>query len=144
MLETTLGGETEDYAACERESVRLFKRVHLSGLPGRGHPPSNNYPKRTSSLTASTLHRFRRSLPSSASSTTTSSPWRRGKGGGPGSVHVAEHEDEPEDPDGDGHEVHETQGEEAAEEANPEDYDDDLTGLQQALEVMATELDEIP
>ena len=142
MLETTLGGDTEDYAACERESVRLFKRIHLSGLPGRGPPGPNNYGKRTPSLTASTLSRFRRSLPSSASSTTTSSSWRRGKGGSAGSVHVAEHEDEPEDPDGDGPEVHETQGEDVQEESNLDDYDD-LTGLQQALEVMATELDEV-
>ena len=29
MLETTLGSSSEDYAACERESIRLFKRVAL-------------------------------------------------------------------------------------------------------------------
>ena len=33
MLETTLGADSEDYVVCERESIRLFKRVHAGGVP---------------------------------------------------------------------------------------------------------------
>lgn len=33
MLETTLGASTESYAECEKESVRLFKRIHMVGTP---------------------------------------------------------------------------------------------------------------
>ena len=38
MMETTLGADTEDYTACERESIRLFKRMHLGG-GGQQHRP---------------------------------------------------------------------------------------------------------
>ena len=67
MLETTLGVETEDYGACEREAVRLFKRVHFG--PGHGHGSQHregghgSFVKRPPSLTASTLSRFRKSFP---------------------------------------------------------------------------------
>lgn len=38
MLETTVGAQTEDCAQCEKEAVRLFKRVHLQGLTGGKGP----------------------------------------------------------------------------------------------------------
>ena len=88
MLETTLGSDT-DYGICEREAVRLSKRVHMAG--GYQRPGgAGNFQKRTTSLTSSTLSRFRKSLPSSSSSTASSS-WR-GKSR-PSSVYVTEAED---------------------------------------------------
>lgn len=39
MLETTLGVETDDYAACEREAMRLFKRIVKLEPPLWGHKP---------------------------------------------------------------------------------------------------------
>ena len=88
MLETTLGSDT-DYGICEREAVRLSKRVHMAG--GYQRPGgAGNFQKRTTSLTSSTLSRFRKSLPSSSSSTASSS-WR-GKSR-PSLVYVTEAED---------------------------------------------------
>ena len=88
MLETTLGSDT-DYGICEREAVWLSKRVHMAG--GYQRPGgAGNFQKRTTSLTSSTLSRFRKSLPSSSSSTASSS-WR-GKSR-PSAVYVTEAED---------------------------------------------------
>ena len=142
MLETTLGALTEDYGACERESIRLFKRVHYGGGPRPGGAPTS-FGKRPTSLTASTLSRFRRSLPSSSSSTSTTSSWRRGgKGSFTSSAYVTENEMAEDDG---GQEALEAVQENAEDGDGEENYDDDeeLQGLQSVLETMATELDEV-
>ena len=143
MLETTLGAATENYMECEKESIRLFKRIHnVGGFARPGGRPSN-FGRRTPSLTSSTLSRFRRSFPPLSASSSTSSTWRRGGGRPMQSVHVTETEEHEAEHGGEDEvqpEVHETSNEPA-----DEDFDDDgeLQGLQSVLEVMAAELDEV-
>ena len=146
MLETTLGVETEDYGACEREAVRLFKRVHF----GHGHGPGHggpqhgghgNFAKRPTSLTSSTLSRFRKSFPSTTSSS--SSTWRRGGGKGfGGSVNVTEYEDE-DPPEYEAFEAEEHPAEGEDDGGGNSESLGGFEGLQQTLEAMATELDEL-
>ena len=146
MLETTLGVETEDYGACEREAVRLFKRVHF----GHGHGPGHggpqhgghgNFAKRPTSLTSSTLSRFRKSFPSTTSSS--SSTWRRGGGKGfGGSVNVTEYEDE-DPPEYEAFEAEEHPAEGEDDGGGDSESLGGFEGLQQTLEAMATELDEL-
>ena len=145
MLETTLGVETEDYGACEREAVRLFKRVHFG--PGHGHGSQHregghgSFVKRPPSLTASTLSRFRKSFPSTTSSSTPS--WRRGGKGFGGSINVTEYDDEVTAEN----EAFEAEGEPPAEEDDGGATDAEslagLEGLQQTIEALATEIDEL-
>ena len=89
MLETTLGTSTEVYADCEREAVRLFKRMHF-GATGDGgqHHPGHRRP----GLTSSALSKFRRSLPSSSSSTASSWTRRSMSSKGAHSAYVADAE----------------------------------------------------
>ena len=138
MLETTLGANTEDYAECEKESIRLFKRVHYGAQPRPGHGP---FQRRPTPLTSSTLSRFRRSLPSSSSST--ASTWKRGgRSSSTASAYVTEGEimdDDGEDP-GEDAEVFEAVNE--ADEGEDAGEDEEFHGLQSMLEVMATEMDE--
>ena len=141
MLKTTLGSEAEVYGACEREAVRLFKRIHYAGanpFPRRDAPSSS----RRSSLTASTLSRFRKSFPSSSSSSSTAtSSWRSSRGRGGGSANVAEAQEEDYGEPEQEYEAQEVEMEDGGEELC-EDDDDELTGLQNMLEVLAAELDE--
>ena len=139
MLETTLGSDTDNYGVCEREAVRLFKRVHTGTAFPR--PGGGNFQKRPSSLTSSALSRFRKSLPSSSSSTVSSS-WRGSGKGRMGSAYVTEAEDAPVDEETPNHEVNEATGEAADDDGAEEDCDDEFQGLQETLEILATELDE--
>ena len=114
MLETTLGADSEDYVVCERESIRLFKRVHAGGVPMQG-------PRKPLSLASFTQRRFdprsheRRHFSSAASTASSNnSSWSRKS---PKSVNVKD--------DGD-------HGE-----------DESLLQLQTEVECMAAELDEL-
>ena len=138
MMETTLGTETEDYTACERESIRLFKRMHLGG-GGQQHRPGP--PGHRPGLTHQALRRHRG--PPSSTTASSSSSWSRGSRSAPSrysSVNVAEQEDNiPE----------ETYDEETAEndvleaEYDMEDTNEDeaYQVLQSEVEVLATELE---
>ena len=135
MLETTLGSSSEDYAACERESIRLFKRVHAGPMP-MGH----RKPMSLGSFTQRRDHRFpfkKFSSGASSASSTTSSWSRRTPSR---SVNVTEqdeqwHAEEGEE-EGEEHETYEAE--------NEEDPDDEaLLYLQDEVECFAAELEDL-
>ena len=138
MLETTLGSNTEDYGACERESVRLFKRIHSVGVFRPGFGGLGASPKR-SNLTSGALARFKRFTPGSRSSpSSTSTPGgSRSSGRAPArTAYIAEtEEDMVDDYEGD---INET-----VEDEYDEGENDEFVVLQDALEVLAAELDEV-
>ena len=141
MLETTLGAQTEDYAQCEKEAVRLFKRVHL-GQAG-GHPGGKG-PVRRPGLTSQALHKFRKGFSGSSSAPSMASTWSRRTPSSrySNSVNVADHEDQ-----GDGDYENEAEDIDAEHEAYEAEYDevndtDEMLQLQETVEVLATELEE--
>eukprot|EP00434_Breviolum_minutum_P020400 symbB.v1.2.017989.t1/scaffold1419.1/size119806/1 len=135
MLETTLGSSSEDYAACERESIRLFKRVHAGSMP-MGH----RKPMSLGSFTQRRDHRFpfkKFSSGASSASSTTSSWSRRTPSR---SVNVTEqdeqwHAEEGEE-EGEEHETYEAENEE-------EPDDEALLYLQDEVECFAAELEDL-
>ena len=139
MMETTLGADTEDYTACERESIRLFKRMHLGG-GGQQHRPGGPGGQR-SGLTHHALRRHRG--PGSSTTASSSSSWSRGsRTTTPSrfSVNLTEQEDAPEEQyldEIDEHDVLEAEGE------NEQEINEDETYqvLQSEVEVLATELE---
>ena len=70
MLEMTLGTSTEVNTDCEREAVRLFKRIYLGQSVDGGNSQPGGH--RLHGLTSSAFSKFRRSLPSVSSSMTSS------------------------------------------------------------------------
>ena len=139
MMETTLGADTEDYTACERESIRLFKRMHLGG-GGQQHRPGGPGGQRPG-LTHHALRRHRG--PGSSTTASSSSSWSRGsRTTTPSrfSVNVTEQEDIPEEQyldEIDEHDVLEAEGENDEQENEDETYQ----VLQSEVEVLATELE---
>ena len=138
MMETTLGTETEDYTACERESIRLFKRMHLGGGGQQRPGPPGHRP----GLTHQALRRHRG--PTSSTTASSASSWSRSHRSAPSrysSVNVAEQED---------YNPEELYDEETAENDVME-VDNDLVEdanedeayqvLQSEVEVLATELE---
>ena len=103
--------------------------------PGGGGG-GGNFQKRTPCLTSSS-----RGFASSSASTTSSS-WRRGGKTRPGSVCVTEAEDAPVDEETQEDEINETAGDVAEDGAEDDGEDNDFQGLQETLEILATELDE--
>lgn len=89
MLETSLGANTESYVECEKESVRLFKRIHQSGAPQPG-----GHHRKPMSLGA--FSKFRGRGPLSSGASTASSSWsiRSMATSRPSSVNVTEQESE--------------------------------------------------
>ena len=137
MLETSLGSNTESYADCEKESVRLFKRIHQGGIPQPGG-------HRRKPMSLGNFSRFRGRGPMSGGSSTTSSSWSRRSTATsrPSSVNVteqdAEYGEEGEHDEEDGHnDALETQAE-----GEEEDELDGLQALQEEVEVLAAELDD--
>ena len=137
MLETTLGTSTEDYAACERESIRLFKRVHAGPLPMVHRKPMSlgSFTQRRDQ------HRFpfkKFSSGASLAASTTSSWSRRSPSR---SVNVTEQEEQWHAEEGeeavDEHEAYETE--------NLEENEDDeaLQYLQDEVECFAAELEDL-
>ena len=139
MLETTLGTDSEDYVVCERESIRLFKRVHAGGVPMPG-------PRKPLSLASFTQRRFdprshgRRHFSSAASTASSNnSSWSRKS---PKSVNVTEQDD------GGPEEDYEELPAEVMESTYEQDdgdhgEDESLLQLQTEVECMAAELDEL-
>ena len=140
MLETTLGADSEDYSVCERESIRLFKRVHAGGVPMQG-------PRKPMSLASFTQRRFdqrshgRRPFSSSASTASSNnSNWSRKS---PKSVNVTEQDDG--GPEEDHYDESTQEVMESTYEHDDGDYgeDESLLQLQTEVECMAAELDEL-
>ena len=140
MLETTLGADSEDYAVCERESIRLFKRVHAGGVPMQG-------PRKPMSLASFTQRRFdprshgRRPFSSAASTASSNnSNWSRKS---PKSVNVTEQDDG--GPEEDHYDESTQEVMESTYEQDDGDYgeDESLLQLQTEVECMAAELDEL-
>ena len=133
LLETSLGTQTESYADCERESVRLFKRIHQSSLPQGGvrKPFGQSRFGKPFRKPGSSV------APSTASASSTSS-WRSSGSKmplGASAVNVAEQEEEmQEDPDG--HEVAEVNQDEEIESDS-----EALAGLKEEIDVLAAEMD---
>ncbi len=143
MLETTLGAQTEDYAQCEKEVVRLFKRVHLGQAGGQ---PGGKGPVRRPGLTSHASHKFRKGgFSSNSSPPSTASIWSRRSQSSrfSNSVNVADHDAEQED----GGYENEAEDFDAKNEAYEAEYDevndtDEMLQLQETVEVLATELEE--
>ena len=130
MMETTLGNETEDYTAWERESIRLFKRMHLGGGGQQRPGPPGHRP----GLTHQALRRHRG--PPSSTTASSASSWSRSSRSAPSrysSVNVAEQEDDEETAENDVLEA----------ENDMEDTNEDQAYqvLQSEVEVLATELE---
>ena len=148
LLETTLSSTDETYADCEREAVRLFKRIHMTG----GHAQPSN-PGSIASLRKAPFRPpgsgkggWRRPMSSSSTTVSASSSFSRGSssrmGLGASAVNVTEAQDpDYEDQDGE-FEAMEAMGEEDMQAEMPEA--DALQGLQDEVEVLASELEAAP
>lgn len=136
MLETTLIGswDYDSYAACAREALRLFKRVHQGA--GYPHKPDGGF-QRKSTTDFSTLSKFWKTAFS-----TSASSWRSGRGRGGGSIYITEDDDAPEDEENQEAQVNAATGEEGEEQLEQVAEDYDFQGLQETLEIVATEPDE--
>ena len=138
MLETSLGANTESYVECEKESVRLFKRIHQSGAP----QPGGHHRKH---MSLGAFSKFRGRGPLSSGASTASSSWSRRSmaTSRPSSVNVTEQEseyaEEGEREEEEGyHDAMETQ----AEGDEQEEDLDGLQALQEEVEVLAAELED--
>ena len=142
LLETTLGTNADVYADCERESLRLFKRMHNTGpqahprRPGFGTKPffNNSRFSKTSSDSRSTAP--------SSSTTSTFGKFRRSFGGHH-STNVAENADEDWYGDYDETEA-EVMDVEGADDygGHPGEAIEAMEVLQSEVEVLASELEE--
>ena len=150
MLETTLNNTAETYADCEREAVRLFKRIHFVGNAPSSFGPSSLTSWRKPQLRPGGSGKgtgWRR--PSSSASTSVasgSSNFSKGSsrmGLGASAVNITEQQEQLDD---------EQEGDSAyfeAYEASGEDHEglqegsefDPLTSLQEEIEVLASELE---
>ena len=137
MLETSLGANTESYVECEKESVRLFKRIHQGGAPQLG-----GHHRKPMSLGA--FSKFRGRGPHSSGASTASSSWSRRSTATsrPSSVNVTEQDaDYGEEGEHEEEGYHDTM-EAHAEGDEQEDELDGLQALQEEVEVLAAELED--
>ena len=147
MLETTLGAQTEDYSQCEKEAIRLFKRIHLGQPAGQGSGKGmGKAPMRRPGLTSHALQKFRKGgFSGGSSATSTASSWSRRTPSSrfSNSVNVTDHDGEHDEQ----YYEQETEDFDAEHEAYEAEYDEvndteEMQQLQDTVEVLATELEE--
>ena len=145
MLETTLGASTEVYAECEKEAVRLFKRIHQHGPSASPMPgPRRSFGKGSLGGKGSLWSR-KGSSSSSTAMSSASSNFSRGSsrmGLGASAVNLTEQQEGEEEAEGDSFEAYEADGTIDEAEFHADDAElDPLQALQGEVEVLASELE---